>query len=440
LSELERAYRGFASPFEPFLEEFLQEVTVAHARMLMRRFLDCFAARLKQRSDGLVSALERWLGSSTTFEDVWDVAFGRLTLCLQDPPAADIVFSAAEAALRIAERGGKADWEARFDRPTRPRVGPFLLPATDRLRVGANGRQLDLEISRGKRKSKQTLPHPVRFDTPAGNLERLTVVGGGESGILILRKTALGADSCVEDVRVDRMPDTIGPPLETVLRLIGRHSPPYLAWLGRVVRQILPLRDDPSTMMSSTAAWRSGVLYSANRPDPAALAEMLIHEGTHQYMYILRRLGSLDDGSDPNLYYSPISRQMRPLGVIVLAYHALGNITLFCRACPPGSPVRPRQIEASLAGALAAFEGILRQSRSVTPIGRALWQPLYERLHADGSGRLSAPRLRGTARKDVSESCRNTTPHRPKLRRTTYPTTRPPDRAARMTSRAPFVR
>ena len=164
-----------------------------------------------------------------------------------------------------------------------------------------------------------------------------------------------------------------------------------------MVRQVLPLRDGAGLTTSSTAYWRPGVLYCANRPDPAALAEMLLHEGTHQYMYVLRRLGSLDDGSDTALYHSPLSGQSRPIGTIVLAYHAAANITLFCRACPPESRLQPRRIESEYSEAISAYERILRRSRFVTPLGAALWEPLFERLRDEARPRVNAGRRPGKA-------------------------------------------
>jgi len=386
--------RGFASPYEPFDDAFLAAVTVVHTRELMRRFLERFGERLRSRSDGLVRTLERWLSEDASFDDVWDTAFGRLRFCLHFPDRLDVVRAAAAAALRIAERGGTSDWAAQFEQPSRVLLGRNLVPATDRLEVAAGGGQIALRISRGQVMESVTLPQPIAFDTSAPACEALPATGVEGARFLILTDEAWDAGEFGEDATVDPDPDSIVLPLDTMLRLVARESPLYFDWIRRVVRRILPLRDDPRVMTSSTDLWRPGVLYSANRPDPAALAEMLIHEGTHQYMYVLNRLGPLDDGSDPNLYYSPVSRRMRPLGIIVLAYHAVANITLFCRSCPPGSPLRPKETENSFVEALAAYEEILVRSRAVTAVGQALWQPLYERLHAERRSDQRSPSTR----------------------------------------------
>ncbi len=435
MSEFALVCRGFASPYEPFSEAFLEAVVVMHARELVRRFLELFGERIGVRTDGLVPALESWLSEDATFDDVWDASFGRLRLCLENPEKADAVRAGVAAALRIAERGGTAEWEARLERPTRLLLERTVLPAADRIGLAAGGGRIEIRISRGAEARTVTLPSPTKGS--AGGCESLPSTDVEGVRIHILTKEAWDVTEGGENAVVDRHPKSIVWPLEKTLRLVARHSPPYFDWVRRVVRRILPLEDDPNMMTSSTAAWRPGVLYSANRPDPAALAEMLIHEGSHQYMYVLTRLGPLDDGSDRNLYYSPVSRKMRPLGVIVLAYHAVANITLFCGSCPSGSQLRPRQTEKTLVEALAVYEEILLRSRALTAVGEALWQPLYERLHAVGARPLTADRSRGRARKGASGSYRNRTVHPRKAQRTSCPSSRRLDRAARMTSRAP---
>jgi HEXXH motif-containing protein len=442
VNELERAYRGFASPLEPLNEAFLDAVTVEHARQITRRFLRRFSSRIKKQSDGLVPALERWLSREAGFEDVWDLAFGRLRAALEENAPPDVLRRTAEAALRLAERGCPGEWEARFRRAIRLRIGRFLLPVADRLRVRADGSRLELLLSHNGRAKTLVFPQPVLRETAVDGVETLALVTAEGTDLAVLRRDALEAREFSVDLRrVDRRPDSIVGPLDAALRLIGKHSPAYLTWIQRISRQVLPLADDPTMMTSSSAAWRPGVLYSANRPDTAALAEMLVHEGSHQYMYILRQLGPLDDGSDQALYHSPVRGTLRPLGAMVVAYHAVANVTLFCRACPSGSRLRPRQTERSFAAALRPYEDVLRANPALTPIGRALWRPLYERLHGDAADdRVTANPGRGRARRAGSGSCRNTTSHRRTGRRTSCRTARPRGRAGQTLSTAPSGR
>jgi HEXXH motif-containing protein len=441
MNELDRACLGFSNPFEPFDDGFLDAVAVTHARESTRRFLQRFAADMSRVSDGLVPALERWLGAPATFEDVWDVAFGRMWRASRENVPESAVRHAAAAALRIAERGVAADWEASLDPAIRLRLGASLLPAGERLRVRADGRRLEVRLRRGQRTWTWMLPQPVPFATRLDGAENLSSARAGKgSRILVFRNGAPGLDTSLEEAAPDRDPDSIVPLLETALRLVGKYSPRYLRWIQRLVRQILPLRDGPGMTTSSTAEWRPGILYLANRPDPAALAEMLLHEGSHQYMYVLRRLGPLDDGSDPALYYSPLSGQMRPLATIVLAYHAVGNILLFCRDCPTKSRLRPRHVEKEYSEAIAAYERVLTGSRALTRLGAALWEPIYERLRDVSEAGVNAVRPSRRARKEQSESCRSTTSRRTTRRRTSRRPSHRPGPAERIPSKALAVR
>jgi HEXXH motif-containing protein len=440
VNELEKACRGFSNPFEPFDESFLDAVVVTHAKEITRRFLERYAASVSRASDGIVPALERWLESEPAFEDAWDVAFGRLQKALFSGGSDDAVLvAAALTALRIAERGAAANWEARFRGAPRMRLGSFLLPAASRLQVSADGRRLYARVRR-RRAWTWTVAQPARNDANLQGAERLTTVHAGSADILILRSGSPGVEPEIEHVVPHADPNSILPALETALRLIGRYSRPYHRWLRRLVRQILPLCDGPGMITSSTADWRPGVLYCANRPNPAALAEMLLHEGTHQYMYVLRRLGPLDDGSDSSLHYSPLSGQMRPLGTIVLAYHAAANITLFCRGCPSKSRLEPRRIENEFAESVAVYERILRRSRSLTPLGVALWKPLYERLRSVASPDINEGRRPDTTRRDAPGSYRSTTSRRTTGRRTRHRPSHRPGPAERTASTALSVR
>src|SRR5262249_54599490 len=184
-------------------------------------------------------------GSEATFEDAWDVAFGRLQRALFGGGSDDaVLLAAASTALRIAERGAATNWEARFHCAPRMRLGSFLLPAASRLQISADGRRLSARVRR-RRAWARTVTQPVRKDGSWEGAEGLAAVHAGSGNILILRDGSPGVEPEIEHVTADADPDSIVPALETALRLIGRYSRPYHRWLRRVVRQILPLCDGP---------------------------------------------------------------------------------------------------------------------------------------------------------------------------------------------------
>ncbi len=107
---------------------------------------------------------------------------------------------------------------------------------------------------------------------------------------------------------------------------------------------------------------------------------MLIHEVTHQYYYLLTRVGQVEDGTDSNLYFSPAKQCGRPIYFILIAYHAFANVLLFSRRCLAAGYDDPRgYLErnlAELSGWLETFESHLNQTNALTDIGTALWMPL----------------------------------------------------------------
>ena len=170
-------------------------------------------------------------------------------------------------------------------------------------------------------------------------------------------------------------------------------------WIGYVLRDLIPLPDRSGMHNSGSEYLLPGVICVSNQNDPWALAEMLVHEATHQYLYILNRLGPLDDGTDQTLYFSPIRNMGRPIHFIVVAYHAFGNVLLFYRTVrdaisadrEAGARIHRRVEE--LDPQLAGLEHALQTTKALTPLGRALWEPLYEEVHrssahAGASGRI----------------------------------------------------
>jgi HEXXH motif-containing protein len=98
-------------------------------------------------------------------------------------------------------------------------------------------------------------------------------------------------------------------------------------------------------------------------------------------------LGPLDDGTDQTLYFSPFRNTHRPVYFIIVAYHAFANVFLFLRtarahglsAHEHGGRTQ-EQLE-QLRERLETLEHALQTTTAITPLGRSLWEPLYEEIH-----------------------------------------------------------
>ena len=177
---------------------------------------------------------------------------------------------------------------------------------------------------------------------------------------------------------------------------IDRYAPDYGPWIVRLLREVIPVTTtSPGNLCSGSSAAEPGRCHMSIRNGPVALAEMLVHETTHQYYYLVTRLGPVDDGRDPELYYSPAKQRGRPIHYILIAYHAFANVLLFSQQCLMNGYDDPdgylHRNVAALSEWMVHFETALRATRALTPLGKALWLPLARELEASGLVKHLAP-------------------------------------------------
>jgi len=112
-----------------------------------------------------------------------------------------------------------------------------------------------------------------------------------------------------------------------------------------------------------------------------SVAEMLIHEASHQYFELLNKLGPTVDPNHTKLYYSPVKQCERPLNKILLAYHAFANVMLFYRGVAECGLADSRlaKFQNALNDELRQLEQPLLKSDAILPIGGALVDPLIQR-------------------------------------------------------------
>jgi HEXXH motif-containing protein len=384
-TRLENIYKGFSCPQESLNGEVLELIASGYARELTARFVTRYGRQLDGQGDGLVAMLRDSINKDQGFEIAWDPAFGQIRKVLSLDRPSNVISRAAALGLRLHECGIKGQWELRLNAPTRLRMGCWLLPIADYINVQAGTKRISVQTR------FQGSVTPVTFwrcegDWKSQGAEGLPQVMVGKRKFILLVPNALDGMEFeeVNPVLRDRGTTKIVPALESAIALLHRYAPIYLSWVGRVVRNIVPLHASGSCMRSASETSQPGVIQMSFRGPSTALAEMLVHEGTHQYMSLLCQLGELDDGSDPTLYYSPIRQTGRPIRRILIAYHAFANVLLFYRSCAaagPDSDQYCRRSEKILVPQLEQLEMALRTSRALTPLGRALWEPLAAQIH-----------------------------------------------------------
>lgn len=387
-------YRGFGCPDGQLDEPFLDLVVVEHARELIRWVL----ADDRTLPRPLQAVLNQVLDRACPFDAVWNLAFGGFLASLSAHRGSGAQRSAAALALRLHEYDFRGDWQVESDAFFHYTFDRWLLPRSSMLHVSAepHGVSITLKSEVGGRVTHRFVRAGDAWKSDDAPMELPLVQGEGVRwplvpaeciptvmGEKLLRDEAFSAF----DGQAGAACAELGAQCTAALRLIDEGAPSYSPWITRLVRSLVPLRITRGMQNSTTAFLAPGVIALSAQRDPVMMAETLVHEATHQYLYVLSRLGSIDDGTDTALYFSPFKNTGRPLRYIVLTYHAFGNVLLFDRMLRDGGRLHdePRlgvdgRIEA-LEDKLRVLEKTLHASRTLTPIGKALWEPLFERLH-----------------------------------------------------------
>lgn len=116
--------------------------------------------------------------------------------------------------------------------------------------------------------------------------------------------------------------------LTGALTLLREAAPAYHAWVLCLLKEVTPTRrPNENTIASGSAPRRPGGIDLVTPASATETAEMLVHECSHQFLYMVSWFGTLVT-EDARPHYSPLKRRERPLDRIVLGYHAFGNVLL----------------------------------------------------------------------------------------------------------------
>ncbi|WP_437730005.1 aKG-HExxH-type peptide beta-hydroxylase [Sorangium sp. So ce1335] len=389
-------YRQFSCP-ERSGDDRATFIAVAHGTASVEMLLSQKRDLLRSRSHGLVETLERWLGTTTDFETTWDLSFGRVLRALEsdDVSAVDVL---VDVALRLAARGFPGRWAATLSEGRRLCWdGAFVLPAAREVSLDSSGAAAALELKGVDGGRFVAALHREENGWSAEGLERLLQVGRRRP-ITLFPSDAVPRDMIVEDdfhsiFAFPPVTPDVAQPFADALELLARHAPVYLTWVERVLRGVVVCRCQESRTRSSSWMHAPGIVLVSWSANPIEIAEMLVHESSHQRFYLVSRVGPVVDGSDAQQYYSPAVQRHRPLSKILIGYHAFANMLLFYRTLlRSGLAEDPhcRALEARLTAEVEALERPLRDSPALTDIGRDLCQPLMERLREAPSIQVSA--------------------------------------------------
>lgn len=385
MTRIEDYSRLFSSPSLGLDEDYLDVLGPTLAGPV-RTFLEEESHALVACSEGLVALLERWTRGALGFEDVWDPSLSLAYVRSCQAVSGGAVMAGVAAAFWAHQLGFQGSWQATLPSPARMAFGCWLLPPTSALDVDVADDAALIKTSVNGSRTALRFERVNSHWHPAQALERLAEVPLIGRNALILRQNLL-LDEAYHPIRDEVLEESPkGEHLEALAgaaRLLRRAVPAYAEWVDRVVRYIIPLADSPGAIRSGSYAARPGVIFLSMDTRPAAIGEMLVHESSHQYFYLISRFGSVVEGSEERLYYSPIKGTERPLQYILLGYHAFANVLLYSRELIRQGADEDGYCESTLeplTSQVSEMEKTLASCDGLTAIGRALWEPLAEQL------------------------------------------------------------
>lgn len=378
-------YRGFACPQEGTNDELVSFLATEFARSVTRLLIEVAGDLLAAQSRGLPELLERWSNDRPAPWGAWDSCFGDAYLALQRQELTNATSVAARIVLHLGARGVGGEWAARLPTPTCLRWGRWVLPPSERIAVESDGHVARVTI--GSAEDEQTATF-IREDGiwQTARLEELPRFGRQRALVLPRRLLSLDGFSEVLEASVEAPSPEMIANLEKAMEIIAVYAPPYASWVERVVHELFLIRPMLQHIQSGSIAKYFGVVHLSASPEVVAVAELLVHEASHQYFHLLNLIDAFDDGSDDKMYYSPAVRKERRLDRIGVAYHAFANVLLFYDAClesglqDEGYCLRNRQV---LGPQVAQLRAPLEGNSALTDIGRSLCEPLIERVDSN---------------------------------------------------------
>ena len=381
---LENGYTGFSCPLESFDESLAQTIAGEYARSVLGIFAERFAHLFSKNGlDDLFSSL---IHTDLPLELAWSSDLGNLYKATKSGDEDQAMKNAAAFALMAGAKGFGGEWRLELSKATKFFWDDWALPVCDKLTVISSDASASIKLSLDGDQTQVSFVRSLdgwKCETPERAV-RLPSFGSGKHRLVLLPGYATLDHGVFKDVSALAL-ETFSPALIEVLTqaldLLEEHLPHYFNWVVRIIRRVVVLHAGPNVLHSGSPENQHGMILISDNSRVLSVAEMLIHESSHQYLELLNKLGPTVDPGHTELYYSPAKQCDRPLHKILLAYHAFANVMLFYRGvaeCGIGDS-RSAKFQNVLNDELRQLEQPLLENDAILPIGRALVKPLIER-------------------------------------------------------------
>jgi hypothetical protein len=355
----------------PFVRDASGIGAIAAAE-LQRLTVELLEGALGEESDGLAAPLRESARGGLG----WTPSL-RFALTGRRPAAP--VAAAAEHVLGTAKSLRPFECTLELAEPARIRADPVILEPARAVRIAWRPPRLEIE----------TGGTAVTVTSGAARAERLHRDAGwiddaGGAGIVRDRHGGCFRDlAAAIPVAADGV---LHAEVTQARRLLRRVAPAYAVWSEAVVRYVLPVEAREGQFASASARTAPGVVALSPGAGAVRVAESLVHEASHQYLFFAGRFARLVAARSVRLYYSPFVGRDRPLDKILLAFHAAANVVAFywlLRDSEEWEPALAADLERVLDDC-RVLDGHLLGNADVTAAGRAIHLPVREWLAERG--------------------------------------------------------
>lgn len=350
--------------------DLLEALTIESCRQAVRAFVKNVSSRVDLPTP-LITVLSNFSERITKFEDAWDPVLGAIYHAQRNQDALFLSRVSVELAIRAHTAGEAGSWHLEFPFPTSIPLATSLIDDVSALTAEADGQATWLEIV-----------------TQTGSIQRVLVGSDGQSWHTGIREPTLANFAYRTREDYSASPAPVEPEMVNALAggiyLLDTTSPLYAEWVRRVVRQVAPIQCHGTQVSSWSSLHYPGLVSLTLFDSPLDMAETLVHEASHQRYHMLDRcLPMIRLGAAETLAWSPIKQCHRPLPMILLAFHAFGNIALFFRDVRASGALDHagfRYHMSDLCAWLPAMAETLGCSRALTCDGDRFWRDLYARV------------------------------------------------------------
>jgi hypothetical protein len=377
---IESGYTGFSCPLESFDKSLAQTIANEYARSVLGIFVERFAHLFS--ATGLDDLFSSLLHADLPLDLAWSSELGNLYKAARSGDEDQAMKNSAAFALMAGAKGFGGEWELELSNATKFFWDDWALPAADKLMVISNDASASIKLSLDCDQTQLSFMRSLdgwKCQTPAEAV-RLPSFGSGKRRLVLLPHDAV-IDGVEEGQPLETFSPALIATLTQALDLLEEHLPHYFDWVVRVIRRVSVVHFERNVLYSGSHEHQYGTIHISDTFRVLSLAEMLIHEASHQYFELLNKLGPTVDPGHTELYYSPVKKCDRPLHKILLAYHAFANVMLFYRGVDEcgladSSSAKFKDV---LNDELRQLEQPLLKNNAILPIGRALVEPLIER-------------------------------------------------------------